>query len=63
MSIRLDNTTTGQSWPGTGTTGTSGTLTFSLKNAPSGTYTTEVTAVDAEGLTWVGGPPPNTVTK
>jgi len=48
---------------GTGTTGTGGTLTFSLKNAPSGTYTTIVTAVIANGLTWDGVTPPNTFTK
>ena len=37
---------------GTGTTGTDGTLTFSLKNAKSGCYTTDVTDVSAGGLTW-----------
>ena len=48
---------------GTGTTGTGGTLTFSLKNAPSGTYTTIVTAVIANGLTWDGVTPLNSFTK
>jgi len=35
---------------GTGTTGSSGTLTFSLKNAAPGYYTTDVTSVTASGL-------------
>jgi len=42
---------------GTGTTGTGGTVTFKLTNAPSGTYTTTVTDVTAEGLTWDGVTP------
>ena len=37
---------------GTGTTGTDGTLTFSLNNAPSGCYSTTVTNITASGLTW-----------
>jgi uncharacterized protein YjdB len=41
----------------TGTTGTDGTVTFKKNNAPSGTYTTTVTAVRAEGLTWDGVTP------
>jgi len=48
---------------GTGTTGTDGTLTYRLKNAPSGTYTTTVTDVTAAGLTWDGGTPENSFTK
>ncbi|MEE9583255.1 MAG: S8 family serine peptidase [Dehalococcoidales bacterium] len=63
VSIKLDNTTTGQSWTGTGTTGTDGTVTFSLKNAPSGTYTTTATDVTADGLTWDGITPPNSFDK
>lgn len=59
VSIRLDNTTTGQSWTDTGTTGLDGTVTFSLKNAPSGTYTTTVTDVTATGLTWDDETPAN----
>jgi hypothetical protein len=47
-----------QSWTGIGTTGTAGTVTFSLKNARSGWYTTEVINV-AAGLTWDGVTPPN----
>ncbi|NQE53422.1 Tk-subtilisin [ANME-1 cluster archaeon GoMg3.2] len=38
----------------TGTTGTDGTVTFKKNNAPSGTYTTTVTAVTAGELTWDG---------
>ncbi|MCH8338800.1 MAG: S8 family peptidase [Chloroflexi bacterium] len=44
---------------GTGTTGTDGTVTFSLKNAPSGCYTTTVTHVAAAGLIWDDGTPEN----
>ena len=48
---------------GSGTTGTDGTVTFKLKNAKSGTYTTQVTAVAAAGLTWDGVTPENYFTK
>ena len=44
---------------GTGTTGTEGTVTFTLNNAPSGCYTTTVTDVTADGLTWDGATPEN----
>ena len=44
---------------GTATTGSSGTITFSLKNAASGCYTTTVTDVPANGLTWDGATPAN----
>jgi len=59
VSIRIENSSTGQSWVGTGTTGTSGAITFTIKNAPSGTYTTEVTNVSADGYTWDGVTPSN----
>ena len=59
VSIILDNTSTSQSWLRSGTTATDGTITFSLKNAPSGTYTTTVTDVTAEGLTWDDMTPTN----
>ncbi|MBI4042010.1 MAG: S8 family peptidase [Deltaproteobacteria bacterium] len=49
----------GESWSGTGTTGTNGTVIFSLKNAPAGCYETTVTDVTAEGLTWDGVTPAN----
>ena len=48
---------------GTGTTETNGTVTFSLKNAKSGEYTTTVTTVTANGLTWDGITPDNSFTK
>jgi len=48
---------------GTGTTATDGTVTFKVPNAPSGTYTTKVTGVTAEGLTWYGDTPPNSFDK
>jgi len=44
---------------GTATTGTNGTVTFTLKNARSGCYTTTVTDVTATGLTWDGFTPAN----
>ncbi|MCH8808716.1 MAG: S8 family serine peptidase [Proteobacteria bacterium] len=44
---------------GTGTTGTDGTVTFTLKNAKSGDFTTTMTGVTAAGLTWDGVTPPN----
>ncbi len=46
---------------GTGTTATDGTVTFTLKNAPSGCYTTIVTDVAAQGLTWDGGDTPTNI--
>jgi subtilisin len=49
----------GSSWTFTGTTDSEGTVTFSLANAPSGWYTTEVTDVAAGGLTWDDGNPAN----
>ena len=49
--------------PYTGTTGTDGTVTFKRPNAPSGYYTTNVTEVTAEGLTWDGNTPENNCTK
>lgn len=48
---------------GTGTTGTDGTLTYKLRNSPSGYYTTTVTDVTAAVLTWDGVTPPNSFTK
>lgn len=48
---------------GTGTTGAGGTLTFSRKNARSGTYTTEVMNVSAGSLIWDGATPPNSFVK
>ena len=47
------------SWTFTGTTGSDGTVTFSLPNAPSGCYTTVVTDVTAGELIWDDGDPAN----
>ena len=47
------------SWDYQGTTGSDGTVTFSLNNHGSGCYETEVTAVEAEGLEWDGVTPEN----
>lgn len=43
----------------TGTTGTTGTVTFTYNNVPSGTYTTQVTDVTAAGMQWDGITPTN----
>lgn len=48
---------------GTARSGTDGTLTFSLKNAKSGVYTTTITDVTADGLTWDGATPANSFSK
>jgi subtilisin len=48
---------------GSGTTGSSGTVTFVYSNAPPGTYSTEVTNVVAVGLSWDGNTPANSFTK
>jgi subtilisin len=48
---------------GTGTTGTGGTVTFSLKNAASGCYSSTVTDVTAAGLTWDESFPANNFCK
>ena len=55
VSIKLANNS--QSWTGTATTGANGTVTFTLKNAPSGCYTTTVTGVTADG--WDSNDPSN----
>ena len=54
VSIKLTNTTTGGSWYGTANTGTDGTVTFQLRNAPAGFYSTVVTGISADGLPWDG---------
>ena len=59
-SVSIDVTLEGSPYASeTGTTGDAGTVTFTFKNAPSGTYTTTVTDVAAAGLTWDGLTPPN----
>lgn len=63
VSIRLNNSSTGQSWVGSGTTAINGSITFTLSNAPFGTYSTEITNVVLAGFTWDGTTPPNSFTK
>ncbi len=58
VSILLEHNS-GSSWPFTGTTGSEGTVTFSLSSAPTGCYITTVTGVTASGLTWDAGDPGN----
>lgn len=48
---------------GTASTGEDGTVTFQLRNARSGTYTTDVTSVQATGLTFDGSEPANSFSK
>jgi len=60
VSITLD----GQSYvTDTGPTGADGTVSFHIKNAASGTYSTRVTNVAAAGLTWDGDTPLNSYVK
>ncbi len=63
VSITLKNTTINTSWTGSGTTDPSGAVTFTLNNAPSGTYTTVVTSVTTSGYQWDNNYPPNSYTK
>ncbi len=51
VTVNLNGSTYGS---GTASTGSNGQVTFQLRNAPSGTYTTTVTSVTASGLTWNG---------
>lgn len=48
---------------GTGTTDSSGQVTFRITNAASGTYETTVTSVTADGLEWDGTTPDNSFSK
>lgn len=57
VSDRLTNNTTGQFWGGSGATGSDGTITFGLKNAPVGCYTVVVNNVVAVPLGWDGTTP------
>lgn len=50
-------------WRGTGTTGSNGTVTFTIRNAPTGTYTTTVTSIDAAPYLWDGTTPTNSYKK
>jgi hypothetical protein len=51
VSILLEHSS-GSAWSFTDTTGSEGTVTFPLSNAPSGCYTATVTDVTSGGLTW-----------
>jgi subtilisin len=53
VSINLTNSN-GGNWSGTGTTGSNGVVSFSLKNAPTGCYSTNVTDVNLDGYVWDG---------
>ncbi len=53
----------GSSWNFQGTTGSNGTVTFTINNHGSGCYDTEVTAVEAEDLEWDGETPENVYCK
>ena len=62
VSIKLVNGN--NSWTATGTTSSTGYAGFTLKNSPSGTYTTTITGVSASGLNWDGvTPTENSFTK
>ncbi|MCL7454773.1 MAG: S8 family serine peptidase, partial [Anaerolineae bacterium] len=58
VSIRLE-LDSGSAWTFAGTTGSDGVVAFSLLNASSGCYTTTVTHVAADALTWDGVTPEN----
>lgn len=59
VSATLLNQSTGATWNRSGTSGSNGTFSFQLNNAPSGCYTTTVTDVSADGLDWDGQTPEN----
>lgn len=59
VAVTLSNTTRGQSWSASGTTGSDGKVSFSLSHAPTGTYTTKVTSVTGTDLAWDGVTPTN----
>jgi subtilisin len=58
LSIQLDHDS-GSSWSFTGTTDSDGMVSFSVLNAPAGCYTTSVTDVTADGLSWDPEDPTN----
>ena len=58
VSITLNNVSSGASWTGTASTGADGSVTFRLRNAPSGCYSTDVDDLVAAGLTWDGNSGP-----
>jgi subtilase family serine protease len=48
---------------GTGTTASDGTVSFTIRNAPVGTYTTTVTSITGTSLSWDGTTPANSYDK
>ena len=62
VSIRLSHES-GTNWSRTATTDSSGSVSFTVKNAPAGCYTTTVTSVVASDLTWDGLTPKNSFCK
>ncbi len=65
VSVRgtLENGTRGLSWTLSGTTDSSGQYRATLRRAPSGTYTTSLSALARDGYVWDGTTPSNTFTK
>ena len=63
VSISVENTTLVSSWDRSGTSGTDGSVTLSVTNAPTGHYVTAVMDVVASGLVWDGITPTNEFTK
>ena len=61
VSIKLSDGNT--IWTATGTTGSTGDVNYSLKNASPGIYTTTITDVTASGLTWDRITPQNSFEK
>jgi hypothetical protein len=59
VSITLTNVDSGATWAGTAGTSTDGIVTFTLKNAPSGSYNTVIENVTADSLVWDGSTPSN----
>lgn len=53
----------GTTWSGGGITGAGGSITLTLKNAPAGGYTTDITNVSADGLPWDESTPENSFVK
>ncbi len=60
VSVEIKNTNRGTIIRSSGTTGSNGEVTFSVKNAASGTWTTSVTSATASGYLWDGSNPANT---
>jgi len=62
VSVVIDRDPSG-SWSLSGTTGTGGTVTLAINNAPSGIYTTTVYSVSTAQLEWIVGTPNSSFTK